>query len=179
MKQKRIYGVVSEFADPTSLLQSAQKLNKLGYRRMDAHSPFPIHGMEKALKIPDSKLGWIVFCFALLGFCTAITLQLWVATKGYATTVSGKPYASIEAFVPITFELTILFSAFSTVFGMFALNKLPLFYHPWFGAKRFSEKANDDGFFISIEAKDIQFDLEETSRFLKEIGAIDIEIVEA
>ena len=176
--KKKIYGLIAEFSDPTSLLQSVQKLTKVGYRRLDTHSPFPIHGMEKALKIADSKLGWIVFCFGLLGFCTAITLQLWVATKGYAITVSGKPYASIEAFVPITFELTILFSAFSCVFGMFALNKLPMFYHPLFKAKIFSQKANDDGFFISVEAQDVQFDLKQTDRFLKELGALNIEVVE-
>ena len=177
MKNKNIFGILAEVKNPKQLMDLAKKLKNCGYRHYDAHSPFPIHGMDKAMGLKDSKLGWIVFTFGILGMLTGIGLQSWASTKGYAFTVSGKPFLSIEAFIPITFELTILFSAFSTVFGMFFLNGLPKLYHPLFTSKNFVEKASCSSFFVSISAQDSQFDLKETTSLLHDFKVENIEVV--
>lgn len=177
MKDKNIFGILVEVKNPLDLINLAKKLNQCGYRKYDTHSPFPIHGMDKAMGLGDSKLGWIVFFFGFLGMLTGIGLQTWASTKGYAFTVSGKPFLSIEAFIPITFELTILFSAFSTVFGMLYLNGLPRWYHPLFKSKRFTEKVTCDGFFVSISSEDSQFDLKETTDLLNDFKVEHMEIV--
>ncbi len=173
---KKIYGIVAEFEDPKSLLESAEKVKSLKYEKFDCHSPFPIHGLDEAMGLKDSSLGWIVIFFAFCGLFGGLALMGWTSTIGYPIIVSGKPLFAFEPFVPIMFELTILFSAFSTVFGMLGLNKLPLFYHPIFKHSTFY-KASSDGFFISIESGDPQFEIEKTKDFLASLGGRNIEIV--
>lgn len=177
MKKEKISKmIVSEFSNPKVLLEAAKNLRSAGYEKFETYSPFPIHGMDRAMGLSDSKLGWIVIISALVGGIGGFFLEAWSSTTAYRLVISGKPFLSTEAFVPIVFELTILFSAFSTVFGLFALNKLPAFYHAIFKHKTFY-KASSDGFFISVDGSDTQFDEEKTAEFLRELQGENIEVI--
>lgn len=177
MKQvKMTKMIVSEFANPKVLLEAAKNLKSAGYEKFETYSPFPVHGMDRAMGLSDSRLGWIVIISALVGGIGGFFLEAWTSTTAYRLVVSGKPFLSTEAFVPVIFELTILFSAFSTVIGLFALNKLPTFYHAIFKHKTFY-KASSDGFFISVDSADTQFDEEKTVAFLKELEGENIEVI--
>jgi hypothetical protein len=127
--------------------------------------------------LPKSKLPWIVLAFGLTGLSAALTLQWWVHSVEYPLVISGKPLFALPTYVPIMFEVTVIFSAFAAVFGMFAMNGLPRFHHPVFTSERFI-RASDDRFFISIEATDAKFDVARTSELLKGLGASHVEIVE-
>jgi hypothetical protein len=169
--------IIAEFKDPGALLKAAEATQAAGYKKYDAYSPFPIHGMDDAMGLGQSKLGWIVLCGGTFGLTFGFGLQTWVATEAYKLVISNKPLFSFQAFIPVTFELMVLFSAFCAVFGMFALNKLPEFYHPLFRSNNF-RKVTSHGFFIGIEAEDPQFDRDKVESFLKEIGGGSIEVVE-
>jgi len=147
-----------------------------GYNNFDTYAPFPIHGMEKAMGLKDSLLGWIVLAGGLAGMIGALALMIWVMGYEYPLNISGKPYINIPVYVPITFEMTVLFAAFAATFGMFALNKLPRFHNPLFNVERF-KKASDDGFFICIEASDDLFSENEVSKLFTDFGATHIETV--
>ncbi|MDR8393216.1 DUF3341 domain-containing protein [Aliifodinibius sp. S!AR15-10] len=173
---KNIYGVLAEFQNPKELIDAAEAVEKSGYEKFDTYAPFPIHGMEKAMGIKKSFLGWIVFGGALVGFLGAITLMVWVMGYEYPMNISGKPYINLPVMVPITFELTVLLSAFAATFGMIALNKLPRLHNPLFNSERF-EKATDDGFFVCIEATDDLFDEEKANKLFSDAGATHIETI--
>ena len=170
------FGLVAEFASPAELYHACEKVRDAGYTRWDAHAPFPIHGIERAMGLKASKLPWIVLVLALGGAAAGMGLQGWVATIAYPLVISGKPFFSWPAFVPVTFELGVLGGAVGAVFGMFALNQLPTLYHPLFSNPRF-ERASDDGFFISIESWDPRFDAAKTEELLRGLGATHVEAV--
>jgi Protein of unknown function (DUF3341) len=170
------FGALAEFATPAALYDACAAVRDAGYSRWDAHTPFPIHGLDRAMGLKASRLPWISLVLALGGAATGIGLQGWVSTLAYPLVVSGKPFFSWPAFVPVTFELAVLGGAFGAVFGMFALNQLPTLYHPLFGSTRF-ERASDDGFFLSIESWDPQFDPQRTAEFLRGLGATHVETV--
>ena len=178
MSDKNLYGTVAEFESPAALMKAAEALNKEGYTKFDAHSPFPIHGMDAAMGLGQSKLGWIVLGGGLTGLTLGILLQWWTSAVDYKMIISNKPLFSFQAFVPVTFELMILFSAFATVFGMFALNKLPMLYHAVFKASNF-HKVTSDGFFISVEVADEKYNAKTTKALLESLGGKGIEDVEA
>ncbi len=170
------FGALAEFESPAALYQACEKVRDAGYTRWDAHTPFPIHGLDRAMGLPPSKLPWAVLVLALGGAATGVALQGWVSTTAYPLVISGKPLFSWPAFVPVTFELAVLGGALGAVFGMFALNQLPTLYHPLFNSSRF-EKASDDGFFLSIESWDPKFDPEGTVAMLRRLGAKEVELV--
>ncbi len=173
---KKLHCILAEFENPAVLIKAAEKTNKAGYKKYDAYSPFPIHGMDDAMGLKESKLGWIVLFHALIGFSGGLALQIYTQVIAYPLNISGKPLLNLPNFVPVTFELTILLAAFGTFFGMFFLNNLPKFYNPLFNSERF-EKVTDDGFFIGIEAEDGLFSEEKTAKFLEDAGAVYIEKV--
>ncbi len=173
-KDKKIDGIIAEFSNPYELLKSAEKVRDAGYRKFDCHSPFPVHGLDAAMGLKPSKLGWFVAIGGATGGAVAILMQWWMSAVDYKVVTSGKPLFSFQAFVPITFELTILFSAFTVVFGMLIFNLLPRFNHPVFNSERF-KKATDDSFFISLMANDPQFNSEKVKDFLKSIGGEHVE----
>lgn len=177
MSEKKTYGILAAFEGPAELIHAAEKIRDAGYKQFDCHSPFPIHGMDDAMGVRKSELGFISSLGAVIVGGSAILLQWWCSTKGYALVLSGKELFSYQAFIPITFELSILGAALFTVFGMFALNRLPTFYHPLFNSKQF-ETFGDNGFFVSIEAKDKKFDLNLVKTILQSAGAKNIEVVE-
>jgi hypothetical protein len=170
------YGVLAEYPNPGALMHAARETRKAGFRRFDTHSPFPIHGMDEAMGLGQSKVGPIVFGGAVAGGLLGWWLQWWTAAVDYPLNISGKPYFAIEPSVPIIFELTILFSAFAAVAGMLALNGLPRPYNPLFYSERF-RRATDDGFFLHIAASDSAFDEAKTKRLLRETGATHVEMI--
>jgi len=171
---KEMYGILAEFKNTRDLMDACRQVNRAGFKLWDSYSPFPIHGIEKAMGLKKSKLGWIVILHSMIGFFGALALMMWVTGYEYPMNISGKPGWNFPAFVPITFELTVLLSAFGAVFGMFFLNGLPKPYNPLFNVERF-KKATDDSFFISIEADDKLFEEEKTRKLLEDARAIHIE----
>jgi hypothetical protein len=168
--------VLAEFKNPHDLLHAAQKVSKQGYKSFDTYSPFPIHGMDDAMNLKPSKLGWIVLVGGAIGLIGGFSMQTFMALD-YKLVISGKPFASYPAFIPVTFELMVLVAAFSAVFGMFALNKLPQHYHPIFKSKNF-KKATSDGFFLGVDSNDKLYKQENVKVFLKELNCISVEVVE-
>jgi hypothetical protein len=176
MKASSTYGLIAEFEDPTALVSATHRAYQAGYRRMDAYSPFPIEELTEALGTPHSRLPLIVLIGGLCGCIGGYALQYWVATMAYPLNVGGKPFHSWPAFIPITFECTILVAALSAVFGMLALNGLPMPYHPVFNVSRFA-LASRNRFFLCIESTDPQFDAGETRRFLHTLNPREVTTV--
>ena len=170
------FAVLGEFKNPTELIRAAKKIRDMGYRQWDTHSPFPIHGMDEAMGLKPTKLGWIVFFSSMCGVLGAFFLQWWSSTQAYQLVISGKPLNSYPAFVPITFEGGILFAALSAVLGMFILNRLPMWYHGLFKSENF-KRVTDDKFFISIESTDPQYDSNFISSYFQKIGATSVEVI--
>lgn len=170
--------IVAEFDTPAQIVEAAGRVYEAGYRDYDAHTPFPIHGLDRAMRVPGSKLGWIVLAHGILGFAVALGLQWWTSAVDYPMIIGGKPYFSYQAFVPICFALTILFSAFGTVFGMFFLNGLPRWHNPVLAHPDF-RRATDDKFFLSIDALDPKFDATRTTALLEQIGGRRVAVLEA
>lgn len=182
MKTKEIkpkfYGLVAEFDDDQDLVRAGRAAREFGYTKLDAYSPFPVHGIDDAIGIPRSKLGWIVTVFAAIGLASAVFLIWWTGAIDYPIPVGGKPLFAFEPSVPIMFELTVLFSAFATVIGMFALNNLPQYYHAIFNYSNV-EKVTDDAFLLAIEATDPLFDPDQSAKLMASMGAKRTELVEA
>ena len=191
---KRVHGYLAEFDSVHDVYHAAEQVRDAGYQRWDVHSPFPIHGLDHAMGNPRSKLPWVVFFGGLTGTAVAFTLQTLTQTnfwshigmgflqelaETYPTVVQAKPtdIFTIPAFFPVMFELTILFSAFTTLFGLFGLIGLPRFNHPLFVSKRFG-KFSDDAFFVCIEARDPKFSQDGTKAFLEKLGGKNVELVE-
>jgi hypothetical protein len=177
--RKRVYGYLAEFKSASALYKAASKVRDAGFRKWDCHSPYPIHGLDGAMGLKRSILPWLVFCGGATGTATAFALAYGTQVLLYPTIVQAKPVNvfTVPAFFPIMFELTILFSGFTTLFGLLALMKLPRLNHPLFASKQF-HRATDDAFFIAIEARDPKFSPEGTRALLEEIGGTSIELVE-
>jgi len=171
------FGVLAEFKTPADIYRACERVRDAGYTRWDAHTPFPVHGLEGAMGMKRSKLPWIILVMALGGAATGFLLQTWVHSIAYPLTISGKPHFAWPAYVPITFELGVLGGALAAVFGMFGLNQLPRHHHPLFESARFS-RSSDDAFFISIESADPKFDATATSKLLEGVGAVHVELIE-
>ena len=176
MNAPGLYGLIAEFEDPNALIAATQRAHQAGYRRMDAYSPYPIEELHEALGARHTRLPLIVLIGGLCGCLGGYALQYWVATMAYPLNIGGKPFHSWPAFIPITFECTILVAALSAVFGMLALNGLPMPYHPVFNVARFA-LASRNRFFLCIQARDPQFDLEETRRFLATLSPREVTAV--
>lgn len=192
---KRVHGYLAEFDNVQDLYHAAEHVRDAGYSRWDVHTPFPVHGMDAAMGNPRSILPKLVFCGGITGTTIAFILQtvtqtnFWGKTLGlnfvqeivetYPTVVQAKPVDiwTLPAFFPVMFELTILFSAFTTLFGLLALMGLPRWNHPLFTSKRFA-KFSDDGFFVCIEARDPKFSQDGTKALLEKAGGKNVELVE-
>ena len=173
----QLIGYLCKVNNPKELIDYSKEIRHSGYTKFDTYSPFPIHGIDKAMGLQASKLPWLSITGCFIGLFTALVLQIWTNGIDYKIILSGKPYAAIPAFIPVTFELTILFTAFFTVFGMFALNKLPRWNRPIFNVDSFKD-VTCHGFFISIDADDKNFHEEKTYRYLQSLGIKQIERIE-
>jgi hypothetical protein len=187
-KATRMYGLLAEFETPGDLMAAAEKCRDAGFKWWDCHTPFPVHGLDGAMGIKRTILPLLVFGAGATGTAAAFLLQtftnsvgwtIWagVWVTGYPFLISGKPAMSLPAFIPVIFELTILFSALACVKLMFLFNGLPQLYHPLFKSNRF-RRASNDRFFIVIEARDPKFLPKKTEEFLKTLGPISVEMVE-
>jgi len=175
-RKPNIYGLMAEFDDPNDLVAAAYRAHYEGYRRMDAYSPFPIEELHDALGEHHSTLPLIVLIGGIVGCIGGYLLQYWAASMAYPLNIGGKPLNAWPMFIPVTFECTILGAALSAVLGMLALNGLPMPYHPVFNIPRFA-LATRNKFFLCIEARDPQFDLEKTRGFLETLGPREVTTV--
>lgn len=173
---KPVHGIAAEFSKTPEVVHAAEKVRDAGYTKWDVMTPFPIHGMEASMGIKRTILPALAAGAALTGVGGALAMQFWM-NNDYEMVVQGKPYLAWEPFTPITFELGILLTAFTCLFGMLALNGLPRFHHPLFSRERFLS-VSDDKFFICIEASDPNFDPARTRELLESAGAERIELVE-
>jgi hypothetical protein len=173
-----LYGLMAEFDDPTSLVKAAQRTQSEGYRKYDAFSPFPIHELFDAMDCHDRRVPMLVLCGGIVGMFAGFGLQAWVASVAYPLNIAGKPFISWPMFIPVTFELTILFASITAVLSWILLSGLPLPYHPTFNVGRFAAHASQHGFFLAIESTDPKFDRGRTFEFLKGLGATEINEVE-
>lgn len=171
-----LHGLLAEYHSPAEIIAASNAVRKAGFSRWDTFTPFPVHGIDKAMGIKMTILPWIVLCAGLTGLATAILLQWWTNSYDYPWLISGKPMWSIPANVPIMFELTVLFSGITTLVAMLVLNNLPLPAHPLDFVKRFA-RSTDDRFFLLIEAADPKFDEEETKKLLDGTHAHAVESV--
>ncbi len=165
MKRPPIYGLMAEFEGPNELVEAAHRAHKAGYRRMDAFSPFPIEELSEAIGFHHTNVPLVVLIGGLLGGISGFLMQYWVSVYNYPLNIAGRPLNSWPAFIVPTFELTILGAALFAVFGMLALNGLPMPYHPVFNVERFAF-ATKDRFFLVVEARDPRFDRKATEEFL-------------
>ena len=174
--KEKVYGVLAEFGSPGELLKAAKKVREGGYEKFDCHSPFPIHGMDAAMGLKRSPVGYIAGICGLVGGVSAMLLQWWTSAVDYPLVISGKPLFSFQAFIIVTFGVTILCAAFGAVIGMLAINRLPQWFHGNFYSKSFG-RFSDDAFFVSIEAEDPKFDVDQVVSFMKSIGGGDVEVI--
>jgi hypothetical protein len=172
-KTPKLYGVMAQFDSPSNLVAAAREAYAAGYRQINGYSPFPIEELSDAIGFKRTTLPLIVLAGGIIGAVGGFFMQYWMEVIDYPINVGGKPFNSWPAFIPITFECTVLAAAFAAVFGMLALNKLPQPYHPVFNAPNFA-LATRDSFFLVIEAKDPKFDHDEAMRFLKSLEARDV-----
>jgi hypothetical protein len=176
--RSHIYGVVAEFETADQLIQAAEKARLAGYRAFEAYAPFPVEGLAEAMGLKRNAVPLITLIGGLLGGLGGFFFQYWVSAIAYPLNIGGRPYNSWPAFIPVTFELTVLGASLSAVFGMLALNGLPRPHHPLFNVDRFSKHATTDRFFLCIEARDPKFSLSDASHFLKSLHPTNISEVE-
>jgi Alternative complex III, ActD subunit len=165
-----IYGLLAEFLTPEQILHAASEARKAGYKYISAYTPFAVEGLAHAIGFPRTGVPFLTLIGGLGGGLTGFGLQYWCSAISYPLNIGGRPLNSWPAFIPVTFELTILGASFFAVIGMLALNKLPQPYHPVFNVERFC-RASSDRFFLCIESRDPQFQLAETAKFLQSLQA--------
>jgi len=170
------YGLLAEFDTAADIMHAAEKVRDAGYRRWDVYTPFPIHGMDDAMGLKKSQVGWFTFCGGATGITLGYLMMWWMNAYDYAITVGGKPLFSPIFSFPVAYECTILLAAFGSLGGMLFLNRLPRWYNPLFSSDRF-KKATHDKFFLAIEATDPKFSDAETRKLLQDAGSKLIEEV--
>ena len=171
--EPKLYGVMAEFATPDDLLRAAEHAYREGYRQMDGYSPMPVHGLAEAMGVRRTRVPLVVLIGGLCGAAFGYGLQYFMAALSYVHNVGGRPVHSWPAFVPVTFETTVLFASLSAVIGMIVMNGLPKPYHPVFNNPRFAA-ASSDRFFLCLEARDERFDRNRTFEFVQTLGALEV-----
>jgi hypothetical protein len=170
------FGLLAEFDTPADLMHAAEKVREAGYRRWDVYTPFPVHGMDEAMGLKNSQVGWFSFFGGLSGLTLGYLMIWWMNAYDYSIIVGGKPLFSPIYSFPVAYECTILLASFGSLGGMLFLNRLPRWYHPLFSSDRF-KKVTHDKFFLAIEATDPKFSETETRKLLTDIGSKHIEEV--
>jgi hypothetical protein len=174
---KKNYGIIAAFDTVPNLYHACEQVRDAGFSQWDALTPFPIHGLDAAMGVRRSKVPRFSLAGGITGFITGMSFIWWANAYEYPLIVGGKPYFSPMFAFPVSYELTILFTAFATIGGMFFLNKLPMHYHPVMKAPQFV-RALDDRFYIVIEANDPKFNAAATRELLVKAGGKDIVEIE-
>lgn len=178
MENNDLYGYMAEFDTPEAVLAATQKAYQAGYRQIDAYTPFPVEGLDKALGMRrPSIIAWFVFAGGLAGGIAGFAMQYFATVIDYPLNIGGRPLNSWPAYIPITFELTVLVASFAALIGMLLMNGLPQPYHPVFNVDGF-ERASRDHFFLAISSRDTLYDSEKTRQFLDSLGAIQVSEIE-
>jgi hypothetical protein len=172
-----IWGLLAQYATPEDLVRAAERVREAGYTKWDAHTPFPVHGLDSAMGIRPTRLPFFVLGAGIVGCTSGYLMQWWMNAVDYPIIISGKPFNSIPADIPVMFELTVLLASLTAFFGMLAFNALPRFNHPLFKSSGFRRVTND-AFFLVIEAADPRFDREQTEQLLKQAHATGVYPVE-
>jgi len=175
--EDKVYAVIGEFAEPEELVEAGRRIRGMGYTKIDAMSPFPVHGIDEAIGVPYSKIGWIAVCGAIAGITTAQVLIYYVGKIDYPLIIGGKPLFDFTYSIPPTFELAVLFTAITTFLCTWGLSGLPRLYHPSMNY-RSAHRASDDRFLLVVEADDPKFDAQKTAQDMRSVGANDVEVVE-
>jgi len=176
-EKSSLYGMMAEFETPEELIAATKRAREAGYRKMDGFTPFPVEGMSEALAIRDKKVPLITLLGGLFGCTAGLTFQWYTMVHAYPVNVGGRPLWSWPLYIPVAFEFTIFCAAFSGIFGMIILNKLPQPYHPVFNVPNF-DRASSDRFFLCIESVDKKFDRTTTREFMQTLGAQNVSEVE-
>ena len=171
------YGVIAEFTTAADIMHAAEKVRDAGYTRWDVFTPFPVHGMDRAMGLKNSKVGWFAFLGGVTGYTCGMLMIWWMNAVDYPLVIGGKPMFSPFGAFPPSYELTILFGAFGSLGGMLFLNRLPRLHHPLLKHRRFA-LATHDKFFLVIETADPKYSEIETRRLLESLGSQHIELVE-
>ena len=176
-KREPIYGIMAEFEHAEELVEAARQTRDAGYTCIDAYTPYPIHELPEAIGFHKTRLPLLVFAGGLIGGLTGYLMQYYAAAVAYPINVGGRPLNSWPSFIPVTFEMTVLFAAGTAVLGMLALNGLPMPYHPVFNVERFA-LASRDRFFLIVESRDPKFDRQQTREFLLSLKPHEVSDVE-
>ena len=171
------YGIIAEFLTPADAIHAAEMVRDAGFRKWDVYTPFPVHGMDQAMGLDNSKVGYIAFAGGLTGYFSGMLMIWWMNAVDYPIMIGGKPMFSPYGAIPPCYELTILLGAFGSLFGMLALNRLPRLHHPLLKHRRFA-LASHDRFFVVIETADPKYSETETRKLLTSAGSQRIELVE-
>lgn len=174
--EPKSFGWMAEYEDENQLLDAARKVRDSGYSRTDAFTPFPVHGIDEALGIKPTVLPWFTLVAGATGTTVALVMQIYLNAVDYPYIISGKPFVSLPAFIPVAFELTVLFAAFTTVFAMLGLNGLPMFSNPVFTNPKF-DRVTDDRFFLWVDSRDKYFNSDKVKNLLAETGALGVDEV--
>jgi len=176
--QEKEWGLITEFKSSADIYHAAEQLRDSGFKKFECYTPFPIHGMDDAMGLKATKLPWLILVCGLTGLATATGLQVITNMDLYPMIIGGKPngVGSIVAFLPVMFELSVLFSAFGAVFGMIGINGLPKLYNPVFKHEAF-KKVTDDGFFVVVSVDDPKYNTQKTTEFLEKIGGKDVTVI--
>jgi hypothetical protein len=175
--EDKVYAVMGEFAEPEDLVEAGRRIRAMGYTKIDAMTPFPVHGIDEAIGVPYSKIGWIAVCGALAGITTAQVLIYYVGKIDYPLIIGGKPLFDFTYSIPPTFELAVLFTAITTFLCTWGLSGLPRLYHPSMNYRNM-HRSSDDRFLLIVEADDPKFDAQKTAQDMRSVGANDVEVVE-
>jgi len=176
-EKKVPWGLLAEFRTPEQLVRAAARVREEGYEKFDCHAPFPVHGLDGAMGIKPTGLPWLVLGAGITGALGGMVMEWWMNAVDYRVIISGKPFWSIPASIPVAYELTILLASLTAFGGMLVMNGLPQWSHPLFRSERF-RRVTDDRFFISVEAADPRFDAERTERLLREAGSLNVDRIE-
>ena len=172
------YGLLAVFETPADAMHAAEKVRDAGYSKWDVHTPYPVHGMDAAMGLSNSKVGWFTFIGGATGYTTGMIMIWWMNAFDYKIVIGGKPMFSPFYAFPVSYELTILLASFGSLIGMFLLNRLPRLHHPLLKNRRFCQGASHDKYILVIETADPKFNAEETRKLLASVGSKHIEMVE-
>ena len=174
-----LYGLLAKFDSPEELIHASNRTVEAGYKKFDTYTPYPIEGLAQAMRLRPSPLPFLILAGGVIGAFAGFLMQTFATVIDNPYNIGGRPLFSWPAYIPITFEVTILSAALFGFFGLFIINRFPQPYHPVFNSEDFSQHAAQDGFYMDIEASDPKFDIDITRKFLEDLGSIQVSEIEA